>query len=108
MAASPLSRPRHSRERGNPWPTVRRYSVALQGCTRVSDEIPLLFVVLAVLLIPYGLFVESATTPLSSNIDLWWGLVMLVFGALLLALARASEARHARIASHVQTPTEES
>lgn len=61
-----------------------------------------LFVVLALLLVPYGLFVESTTTPLESNIDLWWGLVMLVFGALLLALARAADLRHAR------QPTEES
>ena len=50
-----------------------------------------LFVILAVLLVPYGLFVESATKALDSNIDLWWGLVMLLFGILLLVLARAAD-----------------
>jgi steroid 5-alpha reductase family enzyme len=55
-----------------------------------------LFVILAVLLVPYGLLVESTTKSLDSNIDLWWGLVMLVFGILLLLLARAADRSDAR------------
>jgi steroid 5-alpha reductase family enzyme len=53
-------------------------------------------VILAVLLVPYGLFIESATKSLDSNIDLWWGLVMLLFGILLLALAKSADRSDAR------------
>lgn len=67
-----------------------------------------LFLVLGALLALYGLLVLRATTQLGSDIDLWWGVVMLVFGALLLALARAANLRHARANSHTQPPTGES
>lgn len=63
-----------------------------------------LFLALGALLIVYGLVVQSAITSLSSNIDLWWGVIMLIFSALLLALARAA----ARRAAHIQPPTEDS
>ena len=55
-----------------------------------------LFTVIGLLLVLYGLFAQSATTTLSANIDLWWGLIMFIFGALLLALARASRPRYIR------------
>ena len=53
-----------------------------------------LFAVIGLLLVFYGLFTQSSTTALSANIDFWWGLIMFIFGALLLALARASRLRH--------------
>jgi drug/metabolite transporter (DMT)-like permease len=55
-----------------------------------------LFVVIGVLLVPYGWFVQRESTSLASNVDLWWGVVMLVFGALLLSLARAARLRSRR------------
>lgn len=53
-----------------------------------------LFAVIGLLLVLYGVVAQSATTSLSANIDLWWGLIMFIFGALMLALARASRLRH--------------
>lgn len=67
-----------------------------------------LFLILGALLVPYGLFVQSAITPLNSNIDLWWGVVMLVFGALLLALARAAQLRDVRTGSTTESSDKES
>lgn len=55
-----------------------------------------LFTVIGLLLVLYGLTAESATVSLGSNIDVWWGLIMLVFGALLLSLAHASHLRFKR------------
>lgn len=67
-----------------------------------------LFLVLGALLVPYGVFVERSTTSLDVNIDLWWGVTMLVFGVLFLALARAAGLRAARFNSHGEPPTGES
>ncbi|MFI5239248.1 MAG: hypothetical protein ACHQQP_05510 [Gemmatimonadales bacterium] len=67
-----------------------------------------LFLVLGALLVPYGWFVESARTPIGSNIDLWWGVVMLVFGVLLLSLARAARLRDARAISNTEPSNRES
>ena len=53
-----------------------------------------LFVVLAALLIPYGLFFQRALPTGDINIDLWWGLAMLTFGVAMLALGRAADRRH--------------
>ena len=51
-----------------------------------------LFTVLGAMLAGYGLFASegSRSSNLSSgaNVNLWWGLVMLVFGIVLLLLAR--------------------
>jgi len=51
-----------------------------------------LFTVLGAMLAGYGLFASgsSRSSDLSSgmNVNLWWGLVMLVFGIVLLLLAR--------------------
>lgn len=58
-----------------------------------------LFVVLAGLLIPYGVFVQPALPYGDVNIDFWWGLCMLGFGVALLALARAADRRHQAPAS---------
>ncbi len=67
-----------------------------------------LFLMLGTLLVFYGMFAQGANTPLGANIDLWWGLVMAVFGVLLLALARASDLRRTRTASTVEPSIEES
>ena len=51
-----------------------------------------LFTVLGAMLAGYGLFASGSggSSDLSSgvNVNLWWGLVMLVFGILLLLMAR--------------------
>ena len=56
-----------------------------------------LFTVLGGMLAGYGLFApgSSGTSGPSSgpNVNLWWGLVMLVFGIMLLLLARRAVAR---------------
>jgi uncharacterized protein DUF6131 len=48
-----------------------------------------LFAILGVLLIVFGLITPSAAkTAIAGNIDLWWGFVMLAFGALMFFAAR--------------------
>ena len=51
-----------------------------------------LFTVLGAMLAGYGLFASergrSSNLSSGANVNLWWGLVMLVFGIVLLLLAR--------------------
>jgi hypothetical protein len=51
--------------------------------------IGLLFTLLGVLLLLYGLVSDPAiyTASLGINVNTWWGLVMAVFGGLMLALS---------------------
>ena len=55
-----------------------------------------LFTLLGVLLAGYGLVAGSRTTsdvaPVT-NVNLWWGLVMIVFGAVMLVLSRRAMSR---------------
>ena len=55
-----------------------------------------LFTVLGVMLAAYGLVAGSRTSsdvaPVT-NVNLWWGIVMLLFGILMLALSRRSATR---------------
>ncbi|WP_206831920.1 hypothetical protein [Alicyclobacillus fructus] len=55
--------------------------------------IGVLFVVYGVVLGVYGAAADPHTPSLHSNIDLWWGIVCLVFGIVFLiaALTRRSE-----------------
>ncbi len=58
----------------------------------IRNPIGLLFTLLGALLIGWGLFggEEAATAknvPEAININLWWGIVMLVFGLIMLGLA---------------------
>jgi hypothetical protein len=52
--------------------------------------IGLLFSIYGILLIAYGALGNQAIyeRSLDINVNLWWGLVMLVFGAIMLALGR--------------------
>jgi len=56
-----------------------------------------LFTVLGAMLAGYGLFGSggggSSELSSSANVNLWWGLVMLVFGIVLLLLARRAASR---------------
>jgi hypothetical protein len=55
-----------------------------------------LFTVLGVMLAGYGLFAPeggTATAPSDTNVNLWWGLTMLVFGVIMLVLSRRAAAR---------------
>ena len=62
----------------------------MSGATGLDVRLPIggLFTVLGLMLAGYGLIVGSGSASLSAtsttNINLWWGLVMLVFGLLLL------------------------
>lgn len=61
------------------------------GDLDVRLPIGALFTLLGVLLTAYGLMVPPASsTPFTrgGQINLWWGLVMLCFGALMLVLGR--------------------
>jgi hypothetical protein len=55
-----------------------------------------LFTLLGVMLAGYGLIAGSRTSsdvaPVT-NVNLWWGIVMALFGLLMLALARRSRTR---------------
>lgn len=52
-----------------------------------------LFAVLGLMLAGYGLATPTSSTVAGVNIDLWWGLVMLAFGAILLVFARRAMKR---------------
>jgi hypothetical protein len=56
-----------------------------------------LFSILGVMLAAYGLFASGSggASDLSSgtNVNLWWGVVMLLFGIIMLALARRAMSR---------------
>ena len=56
----------------------------------IRTPIGLLFAVLGGLLAAYGLMADRAIyqRSLGININLWWGLVMLAFGVVMLALGR--------------------
>ena len=66
-----------------------------------------LFTVLGVILTGYGLLTAGDPAhyqrSLSVNINLWWGLVMLVFGLVMLASARMSR-RPAAVRPALDTP----
>jgi hypothetical protein len=51
--------------------------------------IGMMFSIIGSLLVVFGLFSDSAiyTRSLGINVNLWWGLVLLVFGMLMLGLA---------------------
>jgi multisubunit Na+/H+ antiporter MnhG subunit len=64
----------------------------------IRIPIGLLFAILGALLAAYGLFTmfndpAMYERSLGININLWWGLVMLLFGALMLALGRGGLAK---------------
>jgi len=64
-----------------------------------------LFTVLGAMLAGYGLFASGSGTASErfsgANVNLWWGLVMLVFGIVLLLLARRSD-----VTAGVRAPSE--
>ena len=53
-----------------------------------------MFTLVAVVLVTYGLLEPGAHSPLTRfNVNLYWGLVLLIFGALMLALGFRAQAR---------------
>jgi hypothetical protein len=69
----------------------------------------LLLACVGALLTGYGIVADPETfrPALGTNVDLWWGLVLLVIGGALLALARRANRRTPVIAPHpsrVRTP----
>jgi hypothetical protein len=81
----------------------------MSGVGGLDIRLPIggLFVVLGLLLAGYGVATngdsERYARSMSVNINLWWGLVMLVFGALLLLLAKRSR-RDASAHPATETP----
>ena len=65
----------------------------MSGAAGLDVRVPIggLFTVLGLMLSGYGLVVGSGSASLSAgnstNVNLWWGLVMLVFGMLLLLVS---------------------
>lgn len=59
--------------------------------------IGLMFSVVGLLLVGYGLLADRTiyARSLGVNVNLWWGLVLLAFGAVMLALARGAARREA-------------
>jgi len=57
--------------------------------------IGLLFTVVGLILTAYGLLADRAiyARSLGVNVNLWWGLVLIVFGVVMLALAWAGRGR---------------
>jgi hypothetical protein len=57
----------------------------------IRIPIGVLFALLGVMLTAYGVFADQAiyAKSLGVNINLWWGLVMFVFGVLMLLLGRS-------------------
>jgi hypothetical protein len=68
--------------------------------TRIDIRLPLgaLFAALGIILSGYGIATNGDTSryasSLSVNINLWWGLVMLVFGILMLVAALRGGRQH--------------
>ena len=62
-----------------------------------------LFTLLGVILMAYGVATAGNTAmyerATAVNVNLWWGLVMLVFGVLMLAMARRASRRSATSAA---------
>ena len=58
--------------------------------------IGLLFAIVGALLTLYGLLAPATTgqRTLGINVNLWWGVVLLVFGVVMLALNRAARRRN--------------
>ena len=64
----------------------------------VRLPIGLMFTIIGVLLVGYGLVTGGDATlyarSLSININLWWGAVMLFFGIVMFAMGRRGSAAH--------------
>lgn len=56
----------------------------------------LMFVIFGLMLTVYGLVSNRAiyARSLGINVNLWWGLVLLIFGAVMFAMARPMNARN--------------
>ena len=70
---------------------------AVEGGMDIRAPLGALFALLGAMLAGYGLLASGSGGPsdLSSgtNVNLWWGLVMLAFGALMLWLSRRAASR---------------
>lgn len=68
----------------------------MSGAGGLDIRLPIggLFVVLGLILVGYGVATNADAAQyersMSVNINLWWGLVMLIFGGLMLLLTRSS------------------
>ena len=60
-----------------------------------------MFALIGAILVIYGLVADKSvySRSLDININLWWGLVMLVFGVLMLALARRANQEARKVAA---------
>lgn len=62
----------------------------------IRYPIGLLFVIIGAILTACGIFNHpggEASLPLSSNVNLCWGLIQIVFGAVMLVLAKAASGK---------------
>lgn len=58
----------------------------------------LMFVIFGLMLTVYGLVSDRAiyARSLGINVNLWWGLVLLIFGAVMFAMARPTNSKNDR------------
>ena len=83
---------------------------SMSGAGGLDIRLPIggLFVVLGLILVGYGVATNADAAQyersMSVNINLWWGLVMLVFGGLMLLLARSSSRDASAAHSAGETP----
>ena len=70
---------------------------AAEGGMDIRAPLGGLFMLLGAMLAGYGLLASGSGGPSDAssgtNVNLWWGLVMLVFGAIMLLLARRAASR---------------
>jgi membrane-bound ClpP family serine protease len=85
----------------------------MSGAARFDIRLPIgaLFLLLGVVLTVYGIATRSSTSIYvrSENIviNLWWGLVMLVFGAIMFYFGRRAKARPLHSAAGEETEIRE-
>jgi hypothetical protein len=66
-----------------------------------------MFSILGLMMLVFGLFTygdEMYARSLGVNVNLWWGMVMLVFGGLMLYFGLKSKARPAAASDSASTP----
>jgi hypothetical protein len=79
---------------------------------RLDIRIPLglLFLVVGVLLTAFGATSDNAlyNRSLNINVNLWWGAVLVVFGAIMLALGRRSHRQAIQASASTAVPAQKS
>jgi hypothetical protein len=73
----------------------------------IRYPIGLMFLIIGIIVTAYGVISDKAIyqASLGININLWWGVALIVFSAIMLLLARAADAKQKAAANQSQ-PTQ--